>query len=525
MFKGHLTDGWFRRKFSVVGAIVLAFFCMVEVFAAQDGSAVVNPVLPGFHSDPSVCKGPDGKFHLAVSSFQFFPGLPLFVSEDLVHWQSEGFVFTDPKDLPLYDTSDISGLYAPTYRYQDGQYHIIVQNKGGRPDGTCDGNLYATATTPAGPWTIRHARVPAADPSIDFIDGKWHYTAATGHEIVYGVFDPQRASLVGPAKPIWVGTGGIWPEGSHLFKRGGWYYLLIAEGGTQYGHKCVIARSRAVDGPYDGCPRNPILTHACHAAYGNVFQGVGHGDFVEDADGKWWYVFHGFRKQDAKHHLIGRETMLAPVEWGDDEWPVINGGRPISDEKVNVNDLPPVAWTHIRNPDASRYAFSGDSVRLTAATNTLYEFGSPTFVGTRQTAIRQVFSAKLLSADDGAEAGIVAYMNRPANHALVVSRRKGHRVAYLRSVLAGKVYRDPEVDIADGEQVLRVEASAKEYRFFVGDALVGSAPSRLISSETDDSFTGVFLGVFAEGRGQASFDGMQLVSPKAQARGNRTLLE
>lgn len=478
---------------------------MSVALAGLASESIVNPVLPGFYSDPSVCRGHDGRFHLAVSSLQFFPGLPLFVSDDLINWEPEGHVFTDPADLPMFDRRDVTGLFAPTYRYQGGCYHIIVPNNGDRPDGVRDGIIYATAKTPRGPWTFRRANVPAADPSIDFIDGEWRYTATTGHEILYGVFNPETASLKGAAKPIWSGTGGIWPEGPHLFKRDDWYYLLIAEGGTQYGHKCVIARSRRIDGPYEGCPRNPIFTHARHEAQSSAIQGVGHGDFVEDSKGDWWYVCHAFRKQDAKHHLLGRETMLAPVSWDSDGWPVVNGGKPFADGCFNETRLPPRDWTWIRTPDLSRYGILSDAVRLTASTNTLSDFGSPTFVGTRQTAIVQTFSATLESADADVAAGLSAYMNRPAHYALVVRREEGRRVAFLRSVLAGKTYEERAVPVPEGALCLRVEASAKDYAFYAGDTLVGRGPARLISSETDDTFNGVILGMFAEGVGMASF--------------------
>lgn len=490
-----------RMAFFPSGLLV----CAMVTFGTSAADRIVNPVLPGFHSDPSVCRGHDGRFHLAVSSLQFFPGLPLFVSDDLVNWTSEGYAFTDPNDMPMFDRRDVTGLFAPTYRYQGGQYHLIVTNNGDRPDGRRDGVLYGTAERPNGPWSFRRVDVPGGDPSIDFIDGEWRYTATTGREIVSGVFDPSAGALTTPAKTIWSGTGGVWPEGPHLLRKGDWYYLLLAEGGTGYGHKCVIARSRSVDGPYEACPHNPLLTHACPSGQDNAFQGVGHGDFISDGSGAWWYVCHAFRRQNGKHHLIGRETMLAGVEWTDGGWPRINGGRPLSDGEFNETRLPARARTHIRNPDLRHYAFSGDRVRLTASENGLSDFGSPTFVGTRQTAIRQSFAAVLAAADGDVSAGVVAYMNRPAHYALVVKREGGRRTVCLRSVLAGKTYVEKSIPVPEGELDLRIDASADEYRFSVGGTCVASGPARLISSETDDSYTGVILGVFAEGRGEAEF--------------------
>src|SRR5574344_1884651 len=142
--------------------------------------------------------------------------------------------------------------------------------------------------------------------------------------------DKKSGKRLSPSKKIWSGTGGRYPEAPHIFKKEGYYYLLIAEGGTEYGHKVTIARSRNIYGPYLGNPSNPILAHINMNAQSNPIQGTGHADIVEAADGSWWMVCLAFRPQSSTHHVLGRETFLAPVRWDKGAWPVVNGDGSVS---------------------------------------------------------------------------------------------------------------------------------------------------------------------------------------------------
>lgn len=147
---------------------------------------------------------------------------------------------------------------------------------------------------------------------------------------------------------IWNGTGGRYPEGPHIYKKDGWYYLLISEGGTEVAHSITIARSRYIDGPYVGNPANPILTHACQAGETNPIQGTGHADLVEGTDGSWWMVCLAYRIMPGFHHTLGRETYLALVRWDKDAWPVVNGNGTIQLD-MNVPTLPLQTRNKTRN--------------------------------------------------------------------------------------------------------------------------------------------------------------------------------
>lgn len=142
--------------------------------------------------------------------------------------------------------------------------------------------------------------------------------------------DLETGAMLTETRAIWHGTGGKCPEGPHMYKINGKYYLMIAEGGTEYGHMETIARSDSPWGPFESCPHNPILSHRDVDPRADLPQALGHADLIEDQNGQWWIVFHGIRASQFMLHHTGRETMIAPVEWDEDGWPVVNGGKLIA---------------------------------------------------------------------------------------------------------------------------------------------------------------------------------------------------
>ena len=223
-----------------------------------------NPVIPGFYPDPSICKkGED--FYLVTSSFEFFPGVPVFHSTDLVNWKQIGHCLTRKTQLDLEGVPCSKGIYAPTIRYNpyDDLFYMVTTNvrKGG--------NFYVTAKTCSGEWSEPvWVEQGGIDPSLFFDDdGSAHFISnARDRNVAMSGFhcapiDLQTGKFLKPAVPLWGGTGGSAPEAPHLYKIKGWYYQMIAEGGTELGHMETIARSRELYGTYEPCPYNPILTH------------------------------------------------------------------------------------------------------------------------------------------------------------------------------------------------------------------------------------------------------------------------
>ena len=292
------------------------------MLTAPRGTAYRNPVIPGFHPDPSVVRVGDD-FYLVTSSFEFFPGVPIFTSRDLVHWRQLGHVLTRESQLPLQKARPSGGIYAPTLRYHDGTFYMITTNVDG------GGNFLVTAKDPAGPWSepVWLPDFGGIDPSLFFDDDGTVYLTGQGsgspgqpRGIYQTTLDVKTGKLLGPLRLVWDRTGTRYPEGPHLYKIRGRYYLMIAEGGTEYGHMVTIARSDSPWGPFEACPRNPILTHR-QTENDMPVQGTGHADLVEAADGSWWMVFLAFRPVSGYWHHLGRETFLAPVTWDADGWP------------------------------------------------------------------------------------------------------------------------------------------------------------------------------------------------------------
>jgi len=284
-----------------------------------------TPILPGFHPDPSICRVGD-EYYLVTSTFEYFPGVPIFSSTDLVTWTQLGNVLDRESQLSLGPGA--GGIFAPTLRHHDGRFWMITT----QIDRIGDGHLIVSAPSPTGPWSdpVFTTGTIGIDPDLAWDDDgtcylTWTRIGPNGSEITQTRVDPVTGELRSAPKPLWNGTGLAHPEGPHLIRRGDWWYLLIAEGGTERGHAVSIARSRSIEGPFEGCPANPILSHRSTA---HPVQNTGHSDLVERADGTWAMVYLGVRPRGISplFHVNGRETFLAGVDWVDD-WPVVDETR------------------------------------------------------------------------------------------------------------------------------------------------------------------------------------------------------
>lgn len=280
----------------------------------------LTPAIPGFYSDPTMCAGPDAVY-LAHSSFEYFPGVPVWRSTDLISFTQVGNAIDRPDQFDLSTFAGASaGIYGSTIRYHDGRYWFATTNIGQ----VRQGQVILTATDPAGPWSdpVFVPGTVGIDPDLAWDEQGRCYLTWCGFPdgIVQVIVNPETGEVLSDRRTLWGGTGMKAPEGPHLYQVDGWWYLMIAEGGTERGHSVTIARSRRPDGGFEPCPHNPILTHRSTS---HPVQSVGHADLVE-WQGRWWACYHGTRPhgRTPEYHVIGRETMVCPVEWVDG-WPVL----------------------------------------------------------------------------------------------------------------------------------------------------------------------------------------------------------
>jgi hypothetical protein len=285
-----------------------------------------RPVVPGFYPDPTVCRVGDD-YYLATSSFEYAPGVPLFRSTDLLSWTQVGNVLDRPSQLTVAGglAGASRGIYAPTLRHHDGRFWMVTTDVG-RID---DGHLLVHAADPAGPWSepAFTAGAVGIDPDLawDGPDCYLTWKREDGGGIWQALLDPETGRLLSEPRLLWTGTGLAQTEGPHLLRRGRWWYLVVAEGGTGRGHAVSVARSERPSGPFAGCPANPVLSHR---SLDGPVQSTGHGDLVERQDGTWAMLYLGVRPAGSPHrfHVNGRETFLAGVDWVDD-WPVVDEDR------------------------------------------------------------------------------------------------------------------------------------------------------------------------------------------------------
>jgi xylan 1,4-beta-xylosidase len=281
------------------------------------------PIIAGFHPDPSVC-AVDGTFYLANSTFEYAPGVPIHASTNFRDWTLIGHALHTPDQLSLVGAGPSGGIFAPTLRHHGGRFWMITTNVA-----DAGGQVLVSAENAAGPWSeaTRIPDIDGIDPDIAWdSDGRCLVTFASRAGIQQVEIDPETGALVSGFRPLWSGTGGKFPEGPHIFKRGEYWYLLIAEGGTERGHAVTIARGSSPIGPFEANPDNPILTRR---GTSSAVQSTGHSDIVEIGNDEWAIVYLGVRPRGSspEWHVLGRESFASEVRWIDG-WPVV--GNPIS---------------------------------------------------------------------------------------------------------------------------------------------------------------------------------------------------
>lgn len=492
-----------------------------------------NPIISGLHPDPSICRVEED-YYLVNSSFEYFPGIPIFHSKDLLHWEPIGHCITRNTQLSLRKGfPNCTGIYAPTLRYHNGIFYVITTNIS--YGGEDDGNFLIWTKDPYGEWSDPiWLDLPGIDPSLFFDeDGKVYYTG-TYNEIILCEIDISTGKIIGEKKNIWAGTGGNDPEGPHIYKINDWYYLFISEGGTEYGHMLTVARSRNINGPYESCPRNPVLSNRSH---GLPIKAVGHADITSDQNGNWWAVCLGIRTlgYPFKHNL-GRETMLTPLVWDEDGWPIF-GRDGLLDEEIETECLPlqiggisnetingkcfkedfsngslHPSWNFIYNPIAQLWKIEKGEKGLTLYGNevALSQADSLAWIGRRQEHHNCIVRTKLNFElnKDGEEAGLSIYMNNSHHYEVALTRIAGKNSIIVRRQI-GTLWKVENVVLYDhNEVILEIEASVENYTFrysSIGEKFetIGQGETAYLTTEVGGKFTGNYFALFATGNGKS----------------------
>ena len=528
-----------------------------------------NPILPGFYPDPSICRAGDD-YYLITSSFGFFPGVPIFHSKDLVNWEQIGHVLDRPSQLNLDGAGISGGIYAPTIRYHNGTFYMVTTNI------TNGGNFIVTADNPAGPWSDPYwiENAPGIDPSLFFDeDGKVYFTAAwmakdaqkfSDMEIWGQELDLTEMKLVGERHSLWRGAlkNAHSPEGPHLYKVNGYYYLLISEGGTQHFHAVTIARSKNVFGPYEGYEGNPILTHR-HLGKKFPISNPGHADLVETQNGEWWMVALASRPYGGYFKNLGRETFLIPVEW-EDGWPVVSPGTGRVESTYDAPNLPNFSvaktevrddfdneklgfvWNGIRTPREDFYSLTErpgylrlklrpqemvdvlkpPSMSMNPDENKEDVIDHPSFIGRRQQHMNFTATVKMdfNPHNDDETAGLALIQNNNFQYRFESSMVDGQKAVRLIKctsktemdyVKRTSSYENFETKLAEQPVssdvlYLKITACEQDYSFYYGESLeemkllMDHVDGRILNPDTAGGFVGTYIGMFASSNGNIS---------------------
>lgn len=513
---------------------------------------IVNPILAGFYPDPSICF--DGKsYYLVNSTFAYFPGIPIFKSDDLINWKQIGNVISKPSQMDFMDERLTRGLFAPAINYHNGLYYITCT------DIDRIGNFVVTAKNPAGPWSnpVVLPDVKGIDPSLFFDDNKAYIVYNSdapdnkplyqGHRTIRMFeFDPVNLKTTG-SETLLVNGGvdiskkPVWIEGPHIYKRNGYYYLMAAEGGTSVNHSEVIFRSKSVIGPYVAYEHNPILTQRdLDPNRKNPITSTGHADLVQGPDGNTYALFLGVRPYEGDYYNTGRETFMASVKWQSD-WPIINPDHaevqytyPVSftRKKTSDNKTPlhgnfyerldfstgiPQSLLFLRTLDTTWYATGNSGLTINLKPETCMGSGNPAFIGRRQQHLICSASTEIAfnANSENEKAGLIILANEFHFYYICKSVNNNGRVVIQlfkgdpKSMNMSLVTEEP-LPVTTMTVFLRINAKSDQYTFEYATtqkqwkALGQAMDGKFLSTQIAGGFTGSLFGMYATSSGKPS---------------------
>ena len=491
----------------------------------------VNPVLRGFSPDPSVVKTPDG-YLIATSTFEWFPGVRLFHSNDLSTWEELPSPLNRVSQLDLRGDTNSSGVWASDISFRDGVYYLVYTDVKTQTMGYYNTpNYLVWSETPRGPWSDPvYLNSSGFDPSLFHDEEKtWLVNMKNGFKgILIQEIDLETKKLMGEATNIFPGTSFGYTEGPHLYRRNGWYYLLVAEGGTGYGHCITQARSRTLHGPYENAPDNkPLLTSRDDSTL--ALQKAGHGDLVETDDGRLLLFFLCARPVPSHHRcVLGRETAVMPVVFTDTHWLALEDGGNHPRQLVDIgkafstpfpvdyrddfnSPLIDIGWKRLRVP-------FGEDITLSSRPGWLSLFGREsinslhrvTLIARKQENFKlraeTIMDAPVKCEEE--QAGLVYLYNNAHFHLLVkTADGNGKSILVLFTCNAGTLTRKIEIALTSVEAgkplTLALETDSEKAQFFWRAGMEGPLSPvgvpcdvGILTDEHARGFTGAHLGLY-----------------------------
>ena len=502
-----------------------------------------NPILHGFYPDPSICRVGDD-YYMVNSSFEWWPGVPIHHSKDLVNWKQIGYVLNRPSQLTFKDNMKWSaGIWAPTIRYHKGTFYMIVTCRQCKNDCNCGDNFYVTAASPYGPWSdpIWVNKTYGIDPDLFFDDdGKVYYSGGGAvNDSLFGkrkypnqntVFIFEMDIKTGKAleKPVVLTTGHAFDakfaEGPHIYKRNGKYILLVAEGGTWHNHAVTGFISDSIRGPYIPFQQNPLISHRQLGHKADITT-IGHADMVQTQNGEWWAVALGIRDSSGFNQL-GRETFLTKVIW-ENNVPVFNpniGRVLMKDKRPNLPWTPitPTStkdefdadtlayqWNFLRTPLTKWYSLTDKKgwLSLQLRPETIKQWVNPSLIARRIQHFKFNATTKLnFSTSKENEVAGMVLMQNDSSYFRVEKNNNNILLYYINKkqgeVLAATMpYNKPDVFI-------KVEARDLFFQFYIGETEKTFKPfgtkqdATIISQNKAGGFIGPYIGMYASSNGQ-----------------------
>lgn len=444
-----------------------------------------NPVQRGFFPDPSVIRvGED--YYMVNSSFQYFPAIPISHSKDMIHWEIVGHAITNSEYLPLQDIKNSHGIWAPDISYYNGTYYIFatfrLNGDGKRGNNVMRRQLMVTSKHPEGPYSKPvWLEADSIDPSHFIDDDGKHYMVTAKAATVYPLSD-DCTRIVGEPCRVWEGTGERCPEGPHIMKKDGWYYAIVAEGGTGYGHGINVARSKSLYGPYEECPYNPVLRQADETAQ---LQRSGHGKLVQTQNGDWWMYYLVGRTNEGRYTTVGRETGLDPVTWTEDGWFLVNQGKGPSSSQT-APELPAciyerkqkdefdsevldLSWEFVRNPDFGNFSLTERPgyARIWTGDGTLDEIRAKNTLLHREQELSYTAVTKLefTPTCDGEQAGLTCYYSTVTYIRFCVTYEEGRKLHLVLNRNHGEELVAEVSGLKEGPVYLKVTVNKQQRSF------------------------------------------------------------